>query len=618
MKKVYLALLWLVISMISQAQVGINTQSPHRLTEFDVKNIVNGTDTIPRGILIPRLRTEQRDQMVISDTDDDNGILIYNIDEDCYNYYSRLENEWQSVCGKLGKAQFTMDCQSIQVHGQYLSNESLDASHYIRIRVEVTKPGAYTVTAVTEPDNGYYFSTSGEFLTTGFFNLILQGAGTPQNHTIAGGEGDLVKFYLDGIDSECSVRIKIEDSSVKPNYIMNCDDVVVNGVYVVNKLLDNTNTITLTLTVDASANGATYIISTNEVDGISFYGTGTLAGGTQTVVLKGSGDPTSFDRKRLIITSNSATSVTTCVAFVDIAYRKMKILGIGRGGDDNFGYNVALPPTGLYPGTYGYGGRKMMNSLYNFGTESYSKIKAEGFDFINGSPVAAVASPTSTQLQNYIDTERPDIIVCAYNWTPDDNSIDILIRYLENKGVVLAFIEAPDAVKRLFNRTLNITSVAAATTAARAAGSIFTFNYIVDSPILNGPFGDVREKNWGEDASNTVCVTGVPTGFVDVYSNGIYRNPASNVLEGSADQISSCKFKNLNLFWCGDGGFWSRQLGAGNYNTICPLNYNANFEPLTKAYGYASSYAVYNSHFFANIMAWAIDLAQNNGYNTPR
>ena len=70
------------------SQVGINTESPNRLSELDVQNIVNGTDTIPKGIMVPRITQKLRDQIDVTDKSIANGLFIYNIDEDCYNYYS--------------------------------------------------------------------------------------------------------------------------------------------------------------------------------------------------------------------------------------------------------------------------------------------------------------------------------------------------------------------------------------------------------------------------------------------------------------------------------------------------------------------------------------------------
>ncbi|MBB4806362.1 hypothetical protein HNP38_001634 [Chryseobacterium defluvii] len=49
------------------------------------------------GVLFPRLTTSERNAINISAQD--NGLLIYNVDEKCFNYYSALANNWKKMCG---------------------------------------------------------------------------------------------------------------------------------------------------------------------------------------------------------------------------------------------------------------------------------------------------------------------------------------------------------------------------------------------------------------------------------------------------------------------------------------------------------------------------------------
>ncbi|WP_221406870.1 hypothetical protein, partial [Dysgonomonas sp. HGC4] len=67
MKNLFLLLIFSVLMSPLAAQVGINTENPNTLTEFDVRNLLaNGTDTIPKGIMIPRMSELQRDQIDVS------------------------------------------------------------------------------------------------------------------------------------------------------------------------------------------------------------------------------------------------------------------------------------------------------------------------------------------------------------------------------------------------------------------------------------------------------------------------------------------------------------------------------------------------------------------------
>ncbi|HCO66365.1 MAG TPA: hypothetical protein DIT04_01190 [Dysgonomonas sp.] len=600
-----------IFSSYTYSQVGINTENPYKLSELQIKNIVENGDTIPKGIIIPRLTEKQRKDIDVAEVDSVNSLLIYNIDEDCYNYYSKLENEWQSLCGKLGKAQFSMDCSSTKVSGQYLNDKNLTTANYITVTVNVTKVGSYSITALPDPENGYYFIDSGEFLATGEYSLILKGMGTPNDFTPNGDPGDLIKFYLQGIEAPCTERIIIEDSSIKPNYSMNCNTVKVNGVYALNKPLTNTNTITMTLDVQSDAAGAHYIITTDEVDGISFSGTGIIGAGlTQVVTLYGTGTPTSLEPKIMTITSNSAINVATCKATVHIAYTKKTILGMGH-YDNAFGYHINSSAT-----------LAVMNRTTNFGTLENSTVKCEGFEYnyIHGATDLPLASsiPNASRLNAEL-AKNPDIIVIAYTFNFDDNTSSKLLDYLNKGGVVILFNEyyptLANSAVRFFQDVFADPSISG--TNRNARGKSYRLSSTNDE-ILNGPFGDARGKLWGEDASATLTINGLPLGDIDVYSN------ATCVAGPTYSGVTMFKHKSLNLFFVGDGGFNSNNntyIGPSYGDAgICPFAIDSNYKPIPRTNwgegANATNQTVYNSIIFANVMAWAIKQAQFNGINT--
>ncbi|MDR2475674.1 MAG: hypothetical protein LBD45_07430, partial [Bacteroidales bacterium] len=100
--------------------VGINTETPNPLTELDIRNLLNSNnDTVPKGIIIPRITEAQRNTIdVTTNKNTANSLMVYNTTEDCYNYFSMQAGEWQSLCGKTGKAVITdIDCNKIRVYG---------------------------------------------------------------------------------------------------------------------------------------------------------------------------------------------------------------------------------------------------------------------------------------------------------------------------------------------------------------------------------------------------------------------------------------------------------------------------------------------------------------------
>ncbi|WP_144036557.1 hypothetical protein [Sphingobacterium psychroaquaticum] len=49
-----------------------------------------------KGLLVSRLTTAQRDAIPLVDRS--NGMLIYNISTDCFNYWAANTENWLSIC----------------------------------------------------------------------------------------------------------------------------------------------------------------------------------------------------------------------------------------------------------------------------------------------------------------------------------------------------------------------------------------------------------------------------------------------------------------------------------------------------------------------------------------
>lgn len=670
-----------LISIPTYAQVTIGSNlEPEKAAVLDIKEKADkdGGPTVEKGgLILPRVNLEKKKQLYpfirekgYSASNYDNasydpnvadpdyakekpahkGLIVYNLTENeeeelCLGLNQWDGEEWNCFEEKMGNAiAHIVNCDDFKVFGLYKSPDkypdtpsddvSLDASNYVTIKLKVTKPGAYTITvtpkyaaAQNDETNGYFFTANGVFMEKGVYNVILQGSGTPFWYTPEGNIGDELTVVMNDKPltlengTTCVKNVQVADYSKKANYTMDCNRTKVHGVYILNKALDPaSNYISVWITMDPSdkfVEGSVVYMNTNQVDGISFASTATkitaadVAAGEKEIILRGTGTPTSVDTKKMTITANSAISVATCYANVTVAFTKKTILGLGL--DNGFGYNIA--------GTYGNislsniyynGGRKMLTAPANFGLDPNSTIKVEGYNLVSG------GSPSGSDLKKHIDTNKPDIIVIGYAYAPSDDAIDVLIDYMSKKGVVIAAIENNGGIQRLFERTLNLPKDAISVSNRGGAGTIKTFSYIPQSELLNGPFGDIREKKWGEDASTTKGVSNVPVGTVEILSNGIWNGSTDG-----GNMITICRFKENNLIFIGDGGFWSRALEIGgiNSNIICPLYYDENFRPIVGKYGSGTGYTnsdIYNSFFFANMMAWAIKTAQFDGYNTPR
>ena len=83
-----------------------------------------------------------------------------------------------------GPAAFTLQgapniCMNDTVVGSYVKGSTLDTASKVKLSVNVTSPGTYTIS--TNTVNGYSFSGSGSFSATGVQTISLAASGTPVN-----------------------------------------------------------------------------------------------------------------------------------------------------------------------------------------------------------------------------------------------------------------------------------------------------------------------------------------------------------------------------------------------------------------------------------------------------
>lgn len=608
MNRFYFIIFLLLINCVINAQVGIGTETPDSNTMLDVVSPNNN-----KGILIPRLTEAQRDEIDKANAKD--GLLIYNTTENCFNYWNKIEDVWSSLCGRPGKAVFSMECNTLKVSGTYLNKTAVTSDNKLLLTVNVTKPGAYNINATSSPDNKYYFTKSGDFLSTGTYTIEVPCYGTPENFTPSGQPGDEFTLLMNGVavSAPCSTfNVEVQDSSVKPVFTMDCSSITVKGIYQNEIPLTNSNYIEITIRFDASYNGAPLNLYTDTVEGISFKSNnltldsqGQVSGWvTQTVKLLGSGAPVGYAPKKMTIHSNSISSSATCEATVLVGYDYMKLYTIGSGVYNALGNgNLAA----------------MIKNEDNFGLQPYSIVKFRGWTKDSKS---LGNSPDFNTVKNaLLGSNPPDIVITGFTGNVSAEAAKYYAEYLKKGGVMLVFMQDAQ-VQRFFTglypEGVNIRSVMG----VGGAGAVFKLNNVNNS-IVNGPFGDIRGEFWGEDASTTTgIVSGIPLSDIEVLST------APN------GDITAFKHKKYNLVFAGDGGFNSSRASNGitpgnnPSNTSYPMfldsvtigDHTYPLYPIPKPrYGNdvvgLNQYNVYNSVFTANAVAWAIQAAQTNGIN---
>lgn len=594
MKNNILYLLFLLcFSATSFGQVGINTDKPNSKAGLHVSERKDPASTnadFYNGTILQRYTTAERDTNFAPTTTED-GLTIYNTTEKCYNFWNSEETTWKSVCGALGKA--TLACTATSVGGAYTQGVQLTSANYIAITVNVTKAGTYYITGTTT--NGYNFTASGTFLQTGTYTVQVFGQGTP----VAVGSNN-VTLTINGASSTCAPVVTVLSSS--GTYSMSCGSAIVNGVYTKGTALTASNTITLPVTVTTLGS---WSITTNTVDGISFSGSGTFTStGNQNVTLAGTGKPTSTTDKVMTISSNSADGVSTCTVTVVMTIPIKTVLHIGN--ETAYGYSAFTGPS-----------RSLMDSPTNFGTSASSVVKSAGYTHIS-----LGSSPSSAALLTALNN-KPDIVIISYNANSSLNttSAGYLTDYLNKKGVLIFYGDGIDnyGVQNVMRSVFSDSSIT--TNAVNTSGAVYALANTND-PILNGPFGDVRGKNWGEDASGTTRVVGISGSIIPFSYAQAINDPT--VYSG----VTGFRHTGLNLVYFGDGGFLSNEFANGNQypsTTIEPFvaPSSGGYFPVQKTtYGYAGngyssgSMQVQNSIIFANTLAWAIKQAETSGINT--
>ncbi|WP_108822584.1 hypothetical protein [Dysgonomonas sp. Marseille-P4361] len=631
-----------------KAQVTIGSNLiPEKAAILDIKEIESkegGVTATKGGLVLPRVNLEKKYQLYpfireagynASNFDDPDydpnadatyaaekpahkGLIVYNLTENddeelCLGLNQWDGEKWNCFQEKMGNAIAELgNCDSLQFIGQYQNKVALGAGNYMTIPLHVKKAEAYTLTARPSPDNGYYFTASGVFLTPGYYFLSVPGAGTPVKFTPEGEPGDLIKIAFNNKPMDaCNPKyIVVEDSSVKPLYTMLCGKTKVHGVYQMDKELTDDNYITVTLNVDIEAIGAKYIIETNTVDGIYFKGQGLLTTvGEQTVVLQGYGTPTNFDDKVMTITSNSVKSKETCKATVPIAYSTKTTYGWGW-YNNTAGYIMQI--VGGKP----QGTRLIADADINFGTDENSAVRivkhspTQTFNhqILSGEGMGGAAYEPA-RVKDMFD-QKPEIVLVGFdlaivNASDRATIAQYMVDYLKEGGVMILALER-DYMMKSFCEAL-YPGISVSTTWRSTMRYQMGF---MDDEILKGPFGDIRGKYWGNDMGGAISVTGLPEEDLIVYSRDENGKPIM------------FKHKYFNLFWIGEGGVFANYNGtagssAGSAATgvAYPVAFDNDYRPMTRTW---TGGDVENGRLYANILAWAIKQAQFNGINTPK
>ena len=263
------------------AQVGINTETPSPNAALHV--VAPKQD---KGVLIPQVPSNvSLGDVVLSGTQlgadgvsqipfDADGLVVYNQETGCFNYYKVSTDMWYSLCGTPPPAVGTIDCSKITAVGVYIEGTVFGINNYLQVTVNVTSPGTYAITAAATENggNGYYFSANGTFPYNGTYVVNLSGAGMPAaaglNH---------INYTFNGMAQNCNTELMIQEGT--PDYCIINVQQMPSTPWPINKVFNPTSSdmkfyAEVTLQVNKSG---LYTLTTAEQNGYSFSGTGQLS-----------------------------------------------------------------------------------------------------------------------------------------------------------------------------------------------------------------------------------------------------------------------------------------------------------------------------------------------------
>jgi len=205
---------------------------------------------------------------------------------------------------------YALNCSTVTSEGVYNIGLPLTTTNKITLSVNVTNIGFWNIS--TNTVNGYSFTGSGKFTTTGNQTVELLGTGTPltsQTDTFV-----ITSNAKTASGASCgSVAVTVSPVS----YTINCGAATPTGTYMEASPLITANTIVLP--VNVTATGKT-TITTSAANGMTFS-SGLIdlsALGTQQVILNGTGTPLTAGNTVFTITGSPGTS-SSCTVSVTIA-----------------------------------------------------------------------------------------------------------------------------------------------------------------------------------------------------------------------------------------------------------------------------------------------------------
>ncbi|MEK6451143.1 MULTISPECIES: hypothetical protein [unclassified Myroides] len=256
-----------------------------------------------KGFLLPRMTTAERNGINVDVNNSvDTGLAIFNIDNDCVEYYTAISKKWVSLCGTLppAKIEFNGICDQLQITKpndfKFVAGTPITGQNVqVTVPVKINEVGTYQIDVYSRKEgksNGYYFSTTGTFLSKGTIEVAIIGQGTPIDGYDDLNQGDTFVVNLNGTEVlVCDNKQYVKKAATKFTIIPK--EYQVKGPLYLGVNTTNLNTVEIGVNVTGIGK---YIIESlgDGVNGVSLYGEGEFTRlGDNIAVLRASGIPVS-------------------------------------------------------------------------------------------------------------------------------------------------------------------------------------------------------------------------------------------------------------------------------------------------------------------------------------
>ncbi|MEC4116413.1 hypothetical protein VSP20_05460 [Myroides phaeus] len=476
-----------------------------------------------------------------------------------------------------------VDWSKTTQHGAFVQGQTIPADSYLILEVEVLAP-PYNNRTISVTRGGfkfeaekssYTFNSQGNKYKIRYRNVTEDK--TLPNQSVLTLEAD--GSYYNSYD--------LKLSAPPIHYTIDCSSLSITGTFTVDKEVQE-NTSYAEVTVNATTAGQTTIISENEVNGLRAYYSGNLKKGDNKIKIKIIGKPKKVQNNvKLRLFSADIGGPSNCFITLNVRekIRDFNILVVGNSYNGPTKYNSA---------SY-----KILKNKDYFGPSGQVKVKdIKTFQY----SVKYINTKRETDaFTQYLEDNEIDMIFVVNGGWFSASAMHVLENFIRNNGVV---------VYSNHSHLLALNTLIENLTLKKPTFSDFKKSFaqnipkVSESPILKGPFKDLRGYNLGSYDNNSMYWYNLPETFSVLATS-----------RGDSDNRDAwAAHSNIyGLVIIGDGSWMN------DTNSDSPFRASSSGSALPR-YEYRVSWSgffeqsitAYNSYLFANIVAWGIKHRQEN------